>query len=90
MTRGKPTPPAIGPGMTTRKLVVSSRDVVFAKGVIEALDGLAAVFAEHGGELILAAPHDRSLELDAVAKDLARELGGVLSATGDEGEGPPR
>ncbi|HKQ68677.1 MAG TPA: hypothetical protein VJT73_05025, partial [Polyangiaceae bacterium] len=32
-----------------RRMRVSTREVVFVKGVIEASEGLAAVFAEHGG-----------------------------------------
>jgi len=75
---GKSVPPAIGLGMATRRLVIGARDVVFAKGIVEALDGVAAVFAEGGGDLVLASPLDREAELDALVRDLARELGGVI------------
>lgn len=64
--------------MVTRKVCVPSREVVFVKGVVEAHDGLAQVFAEHGGDLTLASPADREAELDALARDLAREVGGIL------------
>lgn len=65
--------------MVTRRLVVRAKDVAFLKGVVEAHDGLAAVFAEKGGDLVLAAPANRESDLDALTQDLARELGGVVS-----------
>jgi hypothetical protein len=64
--------------MVSRRLVVRARDVVFVKGVVEAHDGLAHVFAEKGGDLDIAAPSDRAAELDALVADLARELGGIV------------
>ena len=80
MSGKKSVVPAIGVGMVTRKLLIGARDVVFAKGIVEALEGVAQVFAEGGGDLILASPCDREAELDSLARDLARELGGVLDA----------
>lgn len=65
-------------GMVVRKLVVRAKDVVFVKGVVEAHDGLAHVFAEHGGDLELAAAPDREEELDELVRDLARELDGIV------------
>ena len=64
--------------MVTRKLVIRAKDVAFLKGVVEAHDGLAQVFAESGGDLTIAAPADRRAELDELVTDLARELGGIL------------
>jgi hypothetical protein len=77
---GKAVEPCVGPGMVVRKVVVASRDVVFVKGIVEALDGLAQVFAVEGGALTLAAPSDRAQELDAVVDDLCAELG-MMSVT---------
>jgi hypothetical protein len=74
----KPVPPCIGEGMVTRRVIVRARDVVFFKGVIEASEGLAAVFAERGGDLVVAAPAERSRELDAVMADLHAEDSLVL------------
>jgi hypothetical protein len=74
--------------MIGRRLVVRAKDVVFVKGVVEAHDGLAHVFAPPkgrggsgggGGELIIAAPKDRLRELDELVQDLANELDGVVS-----------
>jgi hypothetical protein len=64
--------------MVTRKLVVRARDVAFLKGIVEAHEGLACIFAEQGGDLLLAAPADREAELVLLAKDLALELDGIL------------
>ena len=43
--------PCVGEGMAVRRVVLCARDVVFFKGVVEASEGLAAVFAERGGDL---------------------------------------
>jgi len=66
-------------GLATRRLVVRAKDVVFVKGVIEAHDGLAHVFSEGGGDLLIVAAEDRAAELDALVADLARELEGIAS-----------
>ena len=73
----RPVPPLVGAGMVTRRLCVPSREVVFVKGIVEAHDGLAQVFAEHGGDLTLASPADRERELEELVADLAREIGGI-------------
>jgi hypothetical protein len=70
-------PPFVGEGMVTRALVVRAKDVVFVKGLVEASEGLAQVFAEHGGDLTLAAPACRAEELDALVEDLVREVGAL-------------
>lgn len=64
--------------MVARSLVVRACDVVLVKGIVEAHDGVAQVRAEHGGDLLLVAPASRARELDEIATDLARELGGIL------------
>jgi hypothetical protein len=63
--------------MITRQVRVRTRDVVFLKGVVEAEEGLAQVFAERGGDLTLAAPAGRARELDELVEDLCRELGAL-------------
>lgn len=70
-------PPCIGPGMVTRKVTIRAKDVVFLKGIVEASEGLAQVFAEKGGELTLAAPADRAKELDQLVEDLCTDLGAM-------------
>jgi hypothetical protein len=74
-TKRKQVPPCVGPGMVVRRVLVASRDVVFVKGIVEAFEGLAQVFAVEGGSLTIAAPTDRAAELDALVDDLCAELG---------------
>jgi hypothetical protein len=61
-----------------RRVRVAARDVVFVKGICEASEGLCAMFAEAGGDLILAAPRSRAAELDELVRDLARDFGAVI------------
>jgi hypothetical protein len=61
--------------MVVRRVVLRARDVVFFKGVIEASEGLAAVFGERGGDLSVAAPCDRERELDDLLDALCAEMG---------------
>ena len=76
----KAVAPCIGEGMVVRRVVLRAPDVVFFKGVIEASEGLAAVFAESGGDLTVAAPSDREAELDALLDSLCAELGALRPA----------
>ncbi|MBX3213139.1 MAG: hypothetical protein KF850_13980 [Labilithrix sp.] len=82
MSRDERAIAGIGAGMISRRLVVRAKDVVFVKGVVEAHDGLAHVFAESGGDLTIAAAAGREAELDELVSDLARELGGIASPEG--------
>jgi hypothetical protein len=66
-----------GEGMVVRRVVMRASDVVFFKGVVEASEGLAAVYAESGGDLRVAAPVERARELDALLDDLCAELGAL-------------
>jgi hypothetical protein len=72
--------PLVGEGMIVRRVLVHAREVVFFKGVVEASEGLAAVFAEKGGDLFVASPADRERELDELLDALCRETGGVRIA----------
>lgn len=80
MSPRRPVSPlrSLGEGMITRQLVVRAKDVAFLKGIVEAHEGLAQVFAEKGGDLTIAAPAGREAELDELVRDLASELGGIL------------
>jgi hypothetical protein len=60
--------------MVTREMIVRAADVVFLKGIIEAHDGIAQVYAERGGALVITAPASREAELDELVRDLSREL----------------
>jgi hypothetical protein len=69
--------PCVGPGMIVRRVLLRAPDVVFFKGVLEASEGLAAVFAVSGGDLHVAAPAGREVELDRVLDELCAETGGL-------------
>jgi hypothetical protein len=77
----KAVPPCVGEGMVVRRVIVPAREVVFFKGVVEASEGLAAVFAERGGDLTVAAPVERAPELDALLDALCAEIGAVRVAS---------
>jgi hypothetical protein len=66
--------PLIDSDLVCRKVVVRDKDVVFVKGIFEASEGLGALFAERGGELIISAPLSRARELDELLGDLEIEL----------------
>jgi hypothetical protein len=63
--------------MVVRRVLLGARDVVLFKGIVEASEGLASVFAESGGDLTVASPSDRAAELDAALEQLCAELGGL-------------
>lgn len=67
--------------MLVQDLVVEPSDVVFVKGIVEASDGIAMVFAERGGELTLAAPEGRGAELIELLRDLEQDVGARLRPT---------
>lgn len=69
-----PAPPIAGPGLYTRRLRVSDRDVVLLRALIEAHDGLAAFYGDGSGVVSLSTPVARAGELDALIVDLQREL----------------
>lgn len=71
-----------GEGMVSRRILVPSAQVVFVKGIIDAHEGLAQVFADSGGDLMVAAPANRARELDELVDDLVRESL-AISVSGD-------
>ncbi len=72
----KAVAPTVGDGMVLRRIVIRAADVVFLKGIVEAHDGIAQVFAESGGDLTLSAPADRKAELDELVDSLLVEIPG--------------
>jgi hypothetical protein len=61
-----------------RRMRLVPKDVVFVKGIIEASEGLAMVFSEGGGELVIATSPSRVHELDLALRDLQEETGALL------------
>src|SRR3954447_10235682 len=70
--------PPLTSGLVWRRVRVQPRDVVFVKGVIEASEGLAVVFAEHGGDLTIATSASQLAALDDALRDLQAETGALL------------
>lgn len=70
--------PVVGEGLVSRRLVVRAKDVVFLKGIVEAHEGLAQLYAERGGDVVLATVAGREHELDELVRELARELDGIV------------
>ena len=68
----------LGQGMVARRVRVAAQDVVFVKGVFEASEGLGVLFAERGGELVLAAPESRAREFEELLSDLEADVGARL------------
>jgi hypothetical protein len=64
--------------LVERKIRVASELVVLIKGICEASEGLCAMFAERGGELVLAAPRSRERELDELIHDFKNDFGATL------------
>lgn len=67
--------------LIVRRVRVRPEEVVFLKGVIDASEGLAAVFAESGGDLTIATMPSQKEELDRILQDLREETGALLDFT---------
>jgi hypothetical protein len=65
--------------LVVRRVLVAAKDVVIIKGICEASEGLCAMFADSGGDLLLAAPHSRVLDLDELVRDLCTDFGAVVA-----------
>lgn len=73
-----PVAPLVDHDLICRNVRVRARDVVFVKGIFEASEGLGALFAERGGDLVIASHASRERELDELLADLAREIGAII------------
>lgn len=67
-------------GLFVRRVDVRPPDVVYVKGILEASEGLGVVFAERGGELVIASAPDRAAALDELLADLVVEIGARIDA----------
>ena len=56
-----------------RRVCAPAHEVVFVKAVLEASEGLAAMFAERGGDLTLVAHRSQQRALDLLIADLECE-----------------
>jgi DNA-binding transcriptional MocR family regulator len=69
-----------GDELVQRRVRVKPSDVVLVKGLCEASEGLCAMFADRGGDLVLAAPRTRARELDEFVRDLEIDFRAVVEA----------
>ena len=69
-----------GDELVQRRVRVKPSDVVLVKGICEASEGLCAMFADRGGDLVLAAPSTRARELDEFVRDLEIDFCAVVEA----------
>lgn len=73
-------PHLFGPPLVARRVRVAPTDVVYLRGIVEASEGLAIVFAESGGELLLATTPEQVDALDELLRDFQDELGALLES----------
>ena len=71
-------PLLVGDEMISHRVRLQPKDVVFVKGIFEASEGLGALFAERGGDVVLAAPRSRASEFEALLRDLVTDVGAVI------------
>ncbi len=72
-----------GAGLVGHRVEVDPREVVFVKSIVEASEGLASIFAEHGGSLTIATTPSREPALLELLSDLERHCGARLLARGE-------
>ncbi len=72
------TAPLLGEGLTSVALSVPASEVVYVRALLEAHDGLATMFAQRGGELVLATTESQAAELAWFVEQLEAELGRAL------------
>lgn len=63
-----------GPGLVHRHLRVQDDDIVFLRAVLEAYDGLASLFGDGRGRVVLTTTEGLAAELDQLLEALAREI----------------
>ncbi len=64
----------VDPTHVTRRVVVAVEQVVYVRAILEANNGVAAVYSESGGDLTLVTSPCRLAELEQLLGDLQREL----------------
>ena len=67
-------PPFEGPGLVSRRLRLVDGDVVWLKAILEAHDGLGALYGDGSGIVTLTTTSSRAAELDALLNELSEEL----------------
>lgn len=68
-----PVTPLQGPGLAHRRLRVANPDVVWLRCVLEAYDGLASLYGDGSGIVILTTTIAQAGELDQLLQELCAE-----------------
>jgi len=84
-----PIPTIDDDALAWRRIRVAQADVAFVRGVLEASEGLACMFAEKGGDLMLVSPASQVGTLDEVIEDLCVDVGAIVTDRGADGTVPP-
>lgn len=66
-------PLPLGPDLGARRVRVADADVVWLRSILEGYEGLAALYGDGSGIVVLTAPTSRLAELDALLDDLCKE-----------------
>ena len=64
----------LGRGLVAFRVRVAPREVVFVRALLEAHEGLAVMFAERGGDLVLATTDSQRDELASFIDGLSHEM----------------
>lgn len=73
-----PATPLFGDGLVTRVLAMKDEDVVWLRGILEAYEGLAGLYGDGSGDIVLFAPVSRERELDEFLNEIGEEIPLVL------------
>ena len=63
-----------GPGLHQRRCRVQDGDVVWLRSILEAYDGLAYLYGDGSGTVLVTSTLARAAELDALIEDLRKEI----------------
>ena len=66
--------PLDGEGLISRKLRLKDADVVWLRGVLDAYEGLAGLYGDGSGVIVLSTPVSRAQELDSFLEDIRGEI----------------
>ncbi|HOD24523.1 MAG TPA: DUF4911 domain-containing protein [Polyangiaceae bacterium] len=80
-----PIPTVDDDALVWYRIRVVEKDVAFVRGILEASEGLACMFAEKGGDLMLVSPSSQQQRLEEVIEDLRVELGAIVTERGTNG-----
>ncbi len=66
-------PLPLGPDLGARRVRVADADVVWLRSILEGYEGLAGLYGDGSGVVVLTAPNSRLAELDELLDELCKE-----------------